>query len=88
MEGWAFLGGFLAVTLGITGLVFYIRKKVRNFSQKIFGTADIVGALKEIDTTTMDTPRSLSGCDRILLPQILKDFPDMDIELAKTYVRD
>lgn len=88
MEGWAFLGGFLAVALGITVLVLYIRKKVRSFSRRIFGTTDIVGALKEIDTTTMDTPRSLSGCDRILLPQILKDFPDMDIELAKTYVRD
>ena len=88
MEGWAFLGGFLAVVLGIVLLVLYIRKKVRSFSRKIFGTADIVGALKDIDTTTMETPRSLSGCDNILLPKILKDFPDMDIQLAKTYIRD
>lgn len=42
-------------------------------------TADL-----EID----DTPRSLNGCDSILLPQILKDFPDFDVTLAKTYVRD
>ena len=35
-----------------------------------------------------DTPRSLNGCDSFLLPAILKDFPDFDVTLAKTYVRD
>lgn len=88
MEIWALIGGFLAMGLGITVLVFYIRKKIRSFSRRIFGTTDIVGALKDIDTTTMDTPRSLNGCDSILLPQILRDFPDLDIDLAKTYARD
>lgn len=35
-----------------------------------------------------ESPRSLNGCDSLLIPQILKDFPDFDGNLAKTYVRD
>lgn len=35
-----------------------------------------------------EAPRSLNGCDSLLLPQIQKDFPDFDVSLAKTYVRD
>lgn len=88
MTVFAFLGGFLAVALAITLLVLYIRKKIRHFSRQVFGTTDMLGALKEIDTSSMETPRSLNGCDSLLLPKILKDFPDFDVDLAKTYVRD
>ena len=35
-----------------------------------------------------ESPRSLNGCDQMLLPQILADFPDFDAVLAKTYARD
>ena len=35
-----------------------------------------------------ESPRSLNGCDKMLLPKILKDFPDFDVTLAKTYVKD
>lgn len=87
MSFWVFLGSFLAVALAITALVFYIRKIIRSFSRRVFGTTDIVGALKDIDTAHLDTPRSLNGCDTLLLPQILKDFPDFDASLAKTYAR-
>ena len=34
-----------------------------------------------------ESPRSLNGCDSLLIPKILHDFPDFDITLAKTYVR-
>lgn len=85
---WVFLGSFLAVGVAITAVVFYIRKKIRSFSRKIFGTTDIIGALKDVDTAHLETPRSLNGCDTLLIPQILKDFPDFDVHLAKTYARD
>lgn len=39
------------------------------------------------DTFVPESPRSLNGCDRLLLPQILKDFPDFDENLVKTYAR-
>ena len=82
------IGGFLAVSFAIWLLVRYVRRKNRRFSRDVFGTTDMIGALKQIDTSSMDTPRSLSGCDSLLLPKILKDFPDFDVDLAKTYVRD
>ncbi len=34
-----------------------------------------------------DRPRSLSGCDSFLLPQILKDFPDFDVTVAESYIK-
>lgn len=87
MEIYWFLGGFLAVALG--GFLIYrrIRRKLQQLSSHLFGTRDLMQALKDADLTAQDTPRSLNGCDSILLPQILEDFPDFDITLAKTYAR-
>ena len=86
--GWAFLGGFLAVGIGIAIIVYVVRKRIRSFSSEMFGNPDLLSALKEIDTDVSNTPRSLNGCDKFLLPQILKDFPDFDVGLAKTYARE
>lgn len=35
-----------------------------------------------------ESPRSLNGCDTLLLPQILKDFPDFDVHQCKAIVKD
>ena len=92
MGTWAFLGGFLAVALGITAVVLVIRRKIRKFSQNVFGSgfsaSDMVRLFSELETDVQETPRSLNGCDSLLMPQILEDFPDFDVTLAKTYVRD
>lgn len=88
MGGWAFFGGFLAVGAGIFAIYQILRRKIRRFSSETFGNPDILKALQEIDTTADDTPRSLNGCDSLLLPQIKKDFPDFDETLVKTYARD
>lgn len=92
MSIWAFLGGFLAVALGITAIVIIARRKFRRFSRNVFGSVlgadDIVRIFAELETDVQETPRSLNGCDSLLLPQILEDFPDFDVTLAKTYVRD
>ncbi len=88
-RGWII---FFAVFLGVAavGLFVYfkVRQKVRDFSQTAFGTPDLVAGFKSVETEAETTPRSLSGCDSILLPQILRDFPDFDINLAKSYGRD
>ena len=83
-----FIGGFLAVAIGITVIYLILRQKIRNFSSRNFGNPDILEALDEIDAAAETTPRSLNGCDRLLMPQILRDFPDFDSALAITYVRD
>ena len=77
------LGGFLAVAFGIFCLV----KRLRSFSRSVFGTSDLLKGLESVDSIAEASPRSLNGCDSLLLPQILKDFPDFDIHLAKNYLR-
>lgn len=88
MSFWAFLGGFLAVILVIAILISAILGKLRGFSRRTFGTDDIRKVFQEIDTVENLSPRSLNGCDSLLLPQIRQDFPDFDPDLAKTYVRE
>lgn len=85
---WILLGSFLAVSLVLWIVVHSVRKKLKRFSQQVFGTADILGALEDIETEAETTPRSLNGCDSLLLPRIMRDFPDYDASLAKTYARE
>lgn len=44
-------------------------------------------AVSEMDLEVEESPRALNGCDSLLLPRILADFPDFDVSLAKTYAR-
>ena len=55
---------------------------------KLFGAG--VGRIKEIadkieagDVEAQQTPKSLSAVDSLVLPRILKDFPEFDIQLMK-----
>ncbi len=83
-----FWGGFLAVAIAITVITLIVRHKIRRFSQQVFGSPHLLKSLQEVDTLQDHSPRSLNGCDNLLLPKILKDFPDFDVNLAKTYARD
>lgn len=82
----AFFGGFLAVIIGIAVIAALIRRKLRSFSGRILGSTEILEVLSDLEVE--ESPRSLNGCDSLLLPQILRDFPDFDVNLAKTYARD
>lgn len=87
MDNWAFWGGFLAVLLALAAGFFTVRRKLRRFSRNVFGTTDLFGALAQVESEEETRPRSLNGCDSLLLPRILGDFPDFDVELVKTYAR-
>jgi hypothetical protein len=93
MELWMFLGGFLAVVIAIACLVVYIRKKIRYYKAR-FSSAGLITALLgaarrgELDFELEESPRSLNGCDGLLIPQILKDFPDFDPDQAKNLFKD
>lgn len=87
MNPWAFWGGFAAVAVGIVILVLIVRKKLHQVSRRIFGTTQVLSALSEMQQQEAP-PRSVNGCDRFVIPQILEDFPDFDPTLAKTYARD
>lgn len=85
MGKWIFFGSFCAVILGVFLIYSRVRSKIRQFSRQAFGTAELLEGLRTADSE--DTPRSLNGCDSLLQPRILADFPDFDFNLAKTYVR-
>lgn len=84
---WAFLGGFAAVAAGIAILVLLVRNKLHRLSRQLFGTTQVLSALSEVQNQEAP-PRSLNGCDCLVIPRILEDFPDFDPTLAKTYVRE
>ena len=88
MGFWIFLGSFLAISLTLWIVIYCIRRKLMRFSRRIFGTANILSVIKDVETEEETSPRSLNGCDSLLLPQILQDFPDYDPALAKTYARE
>lgn len=74
------------------GVVFYvfaiIRNKVKDISQIAFGTEDIIEGFKNNEATEDNTPKSLSGMDSILIPQIKRDFPDFNVEFVKTRAKE
>lgn len=48
------------------------------------------GVVKKVASSEVfhpEPPRSVSGCDRLVLPVILKDFPDFDVTTAKDTVK-
>lgn len=87
MGFWIFLGVFLAVAVGSAAIYFILREKIRRFSRDVFGTSDLLAGLKAVDSVADESPRSLNGCDTLLLPQILADFPDFDVSMTKTHAR-
>lgn len=87
MEIGTFAGAFCATALCFYILYRILRNAFRRFSRKIFGTANLMEALSEISVESEQSPRSLSGCDSLLLPKILEDFPDYDPVYTKTCVR-
>lgn len=90
-RGTAHVGGWIAlgVIVGILllGLAAYgaARRKVRVFSRQAFGTSSLMEGLRRAQQEAEETPRSLSGGDRIYRKQILRDFPDFNLPLAKSY---
>lgn len=81
---------FAAVLLGVVvlGLILFafVRNKLRQFSSRAFGTPDLMQGLSQAQQQADNTPRSLSGGDAIYADRVMRDFPDFDLPLAKSYV--
>lgn len=61
-------------------LVLTIRNKVRQFSREVFGTSSLSQGLQNQKEELAETPRSVSSMTRIYLPQIMRDFPEFNLE--------
>lgn len=88
MGFYLFLGCFAAVIIIGFAVIYKVKHKIRQLSGGVLDADDLVEAILELDSEAQATPKSLSGCDSLVMPKILKDFPDFDPSLAKTYVKE
>lgn len=84
------MGKWIFAAILIVALAAYliIRYKVKRYSRALFGTDNIEDIITDLNNDIDDKPRSLSGCDTLYRPKILKDFPDYDFTLGETYVKE
>ena len=83
---WAVFAAVL-VGLGIAAIV--VRNKIRRMARETLGTDDFGQIMDAINEEgVIMSPKSVSGMDSLLLPRILEDFPDYDVNGAKNAVRD
>lgn len=83
------IGIVLAAVICTLILVVIVRNKLRSVSKQVLGTEDlkkVVDAIQDEDREM--SPKSVSGMDSVLMPKILRDFPDFDANMAKTYGRE
>lgn len=73
----------LIIILIVIGVYLYIRNRVRNISQQIFNTPNIMEGFKKQELEYQNTPKSLSSLDSVLVPKILDDFPNLNIDEIK-----
>lgn len=75
-----FLAVVAVILIVILVLVVVIRNKVRQFSRDVFGTPSLSQGLQNQKEVLAETPRSVSSMTRIYLPQIMRDFPEFNLE--------
>ena len=76
----------LIILLLLIGIVIYIKVKLSKLFSSLFGTTSITEGLKMIrmQKEALETePKTPYGMDSLLMPQIARDFPNMNIEEMK-----
>ena len=72
----------------VVSFVFHWLHRITAFLNHIFGAGNLLEAVCDISQEATDVPRALNACENSVLPRILEDFPDFDLNLVKTYARD
>lgn len=77
----------LTITSAITiaGFVafFKLKRKVKNYSQSIFGTSSLNEIMRRAQLDEETTPKSVAGMEKLVLPTLIDDFPNLDINEMK-----
>ena len=66
----------------IVGFI-YIKTSVERFSQKWFGTRDFFEGINKQKMQLEETPKTPYGIDSLIMPEIQRDFPNMNINEMK-----
>ncbi len=75
----------LIVIAAVTAIV-KIKRKIRNFSNSVFGTDSITEGLERQKELLAETPKSVSSMTKLFLPQINEDFPELNYSQLKSRV--
>ncbi len=79
----------ILILLVIVILIYWqVKKKLREFSSSIFGTSNIIEGIKNQKIALTNEPKSVFGMEKLLLPNIVKDFPNLNINEMKKMVED
>lgn len=73
----------LAIVIAVYCGVNYVKHKTREFSRVVFGTESLTQGAKQLKEEYATTPKSVSGMTNLLLPKIVKDFPDFEYDEMK-----
>ncbi len=77
----------LVLILVIFGCIAYavyrVKKAVRSFSQKAFGTDSLSDGLKQVEEEYASTPKSVSAMTSLYLPNIKREFPEFQYDEMK-----
>lgn len=68
----------------ILGTYFFLKRKISNFTNTYFGTSNLKDAIEKSEVLASETPKSISSMERIVIPYIKKDFPDLNINELKS----
>lgn len=55
-----------------------VKRKIKQFSRQIYHTDHLLEGIKKQEEEYEDTPKSVSGMTRLLLPRINNDFPEFN----------
>lgn len=79
----------ILVLLIIIILIYWkIKQKLKEFSASVFGTSNIMEGIRNQKIALSNEPRSVFGMEKLILPNIAKDFPNLNINEMKKMVED
>ncbi len=64
-------------------LILYGIIRVREFSQALFGTKDVIEGIRREKRNASERPKSLQSMEAVYLPKIKRDFPDLNLSELK-----
>ncbi len=81
----------LVIVLVVIGAIYAVYVKIRASIRKVKRSlgqfSEVMNTIKAADEEQMHTPKTLSGVESIHLKRIMKDFPEFNPSLAKTYIK-
>ena len=77
------------VIFGAAALIIkLVFNKIEQFLYQVLGALHLVKQVADLTGEAEAPPRSLNACEGSVLPRILEDFPDFDLNLVKIYARE